>query len=45
MKLEPKKVFKKKIESWSQNRDVKERRSERKMKKDRKKVAILQKSV
>lgn len=38
------KVFKKKIEAWSEKKDTKEKRDLRKLKKDRKRVAIMKKA-
>jgi ATP-dependent RNA helicase DDX55/SPB4 len=40
----PKPVFKNKIESWSDKKDAKVKKVDRKLKKDRKKIAIMKKA-
>ena len=41
----PKKVFKKKVESWSVQKQVKEKRDVRKVKKDKRRIAMVKKAA
>lgn len=45
LKSQPKPIFKKKAESWSQKKDQKDKKNERKIKKGRKKLYLLMKKA